>query len=132
MAMVQLTGRVTLTTDGKTRKSEIRGVAPSAKNTWSTVLAVKAHLTADSKDGTVFLKLDALDRELQGPFKEMNQNLSRNILSDENQANEDARNVDFQFIQVEKLARIPDDRKHYIGSAIYKQEVANRDLELGN
>ncbi|KAK7680823.1 hypothetical protein QCA50_016133 [Cerrena zonata] len=97
-----LYGQVTLF-DEKNDITETRGIAPSAKSVWSTLLAGRMHLAADAENGTVFLIIESIDGEWQGPFKARNQIISRNILPAQLHIHGSARKVDFSFVQVEEL-----------------------------
>lgn len=96
----RLTGVLTIK-DLNAGTSEVRGVAPSAHSTHSTLIPAFAHITA-GKDGAVYVLVQILSDSYQGPFSTMSQVISSNGLPNKDGIDEAARGIELPFVRVDK------------------------------
>lgn len=78
-----------------------RGIAPAAKDIASTQILSNDGLITAGGDGVVFLHVEPVEKEFQGPFQTMSQVTTRNAFP--TTAPPSVKAMEFPFVKVEDL-----------------------------
>lgn len=101
MTLGSTSGQIEMT--DKHGKTIVRTIATAAKDTATTlIVSHDGHVTA-GKDGAVFLRLEELPSESQGPFTTMGEVTTTNQFPRTAHVGADVRLMEFPFLKVETL-----------------------------
>ncbi len=79
-----------------------RGVAPPAKEVETTLVLSPDGTITSGENGAVFLRIETLELQFQGPFRRTSQVMTRNIIG-ASEVSTEAQRIDFPFVKVETL-----------------------------
>lgn len=101
MTLRSTSGQIEMT--DKHGKTIVRTIATAAKDIATTlIVSHDGHVTA-GKDGAVFLRLEELPNESQGPFPTMGKVTTTNQFPRTTHVGADVRLMEFPFLKVETL-----------------------------